>query len=54
VIGLLLSYYVGLAAGASIAGSIVAAYLAAIILSGLRTLWDRQATSNRLGAEVAS
>jgi ABC-type Mn2+/Zn2+ transport system permease subunit len=54
VVGLLLSYYVGLAAGASIAGSIVAAYLVAIILSGLRILWDRQAISNRLGSEAAS
>ena len=41
VIGLYVSYYAGLAAGASIAGCIVTAYLAAIAVSGLRSLVER-------------
>jgi ABC-type Mn2+/Zn2+ transport system permease subunit len=37
VIGLYVSYYAGLAAGASIAGCIVSGYLIALIVSGLRS-----------------
>jgi ABC-type Mn2+/Zn2+ transport system permease subunit len=40
VIGLYLSYYVGVAAGASIAGCIVVGYLVAVILSGLWSLTE--------------
>jgi ABC-type Mn2+/Zn2+ transport system permease subunit len=43
LIGLYLSYYVGLAAGASIAGCIVVAYLAAVGASELGSLRDRLA-----------
>jgi ABC-type Mn2+/Zn2+ transport system permease subunit len=41
VIGLYLSYYAGLAAGASIAACIVGAYLAALAVAGTRSLLDR-------------
>lgn len=43
--GLYLSYYAGLAAGASIAGCIVVAYLVAVAASGVRSLRDRLAVS---------
>jgi ABC-type Mn2+/Zn2+ transport system permease subunit len=43
VVGLYLSYYEGVAAGAAIAGSIVAAYLIAIAASGLVSLRERMA-----------
>jgi ABC-type Mn2+/Zn2+ transport system permease subunit len=43
VIGLYVSYYAGLAAGASIAGSIVVGYLVAVIVSGLRSMTARVA-----------
>jgi ABC-type Mn2+/Zn2+ transport system permease subunit len=43
VTGLYVSYYAGLAAGASIAGCIVAGYLVAVIVSGLRSLTGRLA-----------
>ncbi|MDX6606410.1 MAG: hypothetical protein QOD14_950 [Solirubrobacterales bacterium] len=43
VAGLYLSYYAGLAAGASIAGCIVVGYLVALVLSGLRSLMERVA-----------
>jgi ABC-type Mn2+/Zn2+ transport system permease subunit len=43
--GLLLSYYAGLAAGAAIAGCVVAAYLIATIGVGLSSLRDRLAVS---------
>jgi ABC-type Mn2+/Zn2+ transport system permease subunit len=43
VVGLYLSYYAGVAAGAAIAGSIVAAYLIAIAASGLMSLTERMA-----------
>jgi ABC-type Mn2+/Zn2+ transport system permease subunit len=43
VVGLYLSYYEGVAAGAAIAGSIVAAYLVAIAASGLGSLRERMA-----------
>jgi ABC-type Mn2+/Zn2+ transport systems, permease components len=41
VVGLYLSYYEGVAAGAAIAGSIVAAYLVAIAASALMSLRER-------------
>jgi ABC-type Mn2+/Zn2+ transport system permease subunit len=41
VTGLYVSYYAGLAAGASIAGCIVVGYLVAVIVSGLRSLTRR-------------
>ena len=41
IVGLFLSYYAGVAAGAAIAGSIVGAYLVAIAASGLVSLRDR-------------
>jgi ABC-type Mn2+/Zn2+ transport system permease subunit len=43
VIGLYVSYYAGLAAGASIAGCIVVGYLVAVIVSGLRSMTGRVA-----------
>lgn len=43
VAGILLSYHLGLAAGAAIAACIVVAYLVAIIQSGLRALSERAA-----------
>ncbi len=45
IIGLYLSYYAGVAAGAAIAGSIVGAYLVAIAASGLVSLRDRLAVT---------
>ena len=42
-VGLYLSYYAGVAAGAAIAGSIVAGYLVAIAASGLGSLRERMA-----------
>jgi ABC-type Mn2+/Zn2+ transport system permease subunit len=48
IVGLYLSYYVGIAAGASIAGCIVVAYLVALAATALRSLWERAA----LPAEV--
>jgi ABC-type Mn2+/Zn2+ transport system permease subunit len=53
VAGLFLSYYAGVAAGAAIAGCIVAAYLVAIIVSGLGSLRYRPSPSSRLEGEVA-
>jgi ABC-type Mn2+/Zn2+ transport system permease subunit len=41
VAGLYISYYAGVAAGASIAGCIVAGYLIALIASGVRSLLER-------------
>jgi ABC-type Mn2+/Zn2+ transport system permease subunit len=46
VIGIYLSYYAGIAAGASIAACIVVAYLAAIAAAGARGLLDRLALSD--------
>jgi ABC-type Mn2+/Zn2+ transport system permease subunit len=43
VAGLYLSYYAGVAAGASIAGCIVAAYLIALIVAEVRSLLERSA-----------
>jgi len=53
VAGIYLSYYAGLAAGASIAGCIVVAYLAAVGFSATRSRWGRQAISTRLAGEAA-
>jgi ABC-type Mn2+/Zn2+ transport system permease subunit len=41
LVGLYLSYYAGVAAGAAIAGTIVAAYMVAIAATGLRSLGER-------------
>jgi ABC-type Mn2+/Zn2+ transport system permease subunit len=43
VVGLYLSYYEGVAAGAAIAGTIVVAYLLAIAAAGLRSVTQRAA-----------
>ena len=43
VAGIYISYYAGAAAGASIAGCIVAGYLIALIASGVRSLLERTA-----------
>jgi ABC-type Mn2+/Zn2+ transport system permease subunit len=53
VIGLYLSYHAGIAAGASIAACIVAAYLAALTGAGARSLLDRFALSRGARPEVA-
>ena len=53
VVGIYISFHAGLAAGASIAGCIVAAYLVAIAIAGLRSAADRLAASRRLGMEGA-
>ena len=53
VAGIYLSYYAGLAAGASIAGCIVVAYLAAVGFSATRSRWGRRAISTRLAGEAA-
>jgi ABC-type Mn2+/Zn2+ transport system permease subunit len=45
LVGLYLSYYAGVAAGAAIAGTIVAVYLVAIAGAGLTSLGDRMAAS---------
>jgi ABC-type Mn2+/Zn2+ transport system permease subunit len=51
--GLYLSYYAGVAAGAAIASCIVAAYLVAVVVSGLQSLRYRPSPSSRLEGEVA-
>jgi ABC-type Mn2+/Zn2+ transport system permease subunit len=53
VVGIYLSYYAGIAAGASIAGCIVAAYLAALGAAEARELFDRLALSREPRPEVA-
>jgi ABC-type Mn2+/Zn2+ transport system permease subunit len=45
LVGLYLSYYAGVAAGAAIAGTIVAAYLVAITGASLRSLGERMTAS---------
>jgi ABC-type Mn2+/Zn2+ transport system permease subunit len=45
LVGLYLSYYAGVAAGAAIAGTIVAAYLVAIAATSLRSLGERMTAS---------
>jgi ABC-type Mn2+/Zn2+ transport system permease subunit len=45
LVGLYLSYYAGVAAGAAIAGTIVVAYLVALAATGLRSLGERMAAS---------
>ena len=53
VAGILLSYHLGLAAGAAIAACMVVAYLVAIIQSGLRSLSKRAATGPAPSTGVA-
>jgi ABC-type Mn2+/Zn2+ transport system permease subunit len=53
VVGLYLSYYVGLAAGASIAGCIVVIYLAAFGVAGIQSLGDRLAGEGAPRPEAA-
>ena len=53
VIGIYLSYYAGVAAGASIAACIVVAYLAALAAAGARELLDRLALSSEPRPGVA-
>jgi len=53
VIGMYLSYDAGMAAGASVAGCIVAAYLAALAAAGARSLLDRFALPRGARPEVA-
>jgi ABC-type Mn2+/Zn2+ transport system permease subunit len=45
LVGLYLSYYAGVAAGAAIAGTIVAAYLVVIAWASLRSLGERMTAS---------
>jgi ABC-type Mn2+/Zn2+ transport system permease subunit len=52
VVGIYISFHAGLAAGASIAGCIVVAYLVAIAIVGVRSAADRLAASRRVGVEV--
>lgn len=54
VAGIYISFHAGLAAGASIAGCIVVAYLAAIAIVGARSAADRLAASRRLSVEAAA
>ena len=53
IAGLYLSYYAGVAAGASIAGCIVAAYLVALAATGVRSLLDHIAISHQPSPEAA-
>jgi ABC-type Mn2+/Zn2+ transport system permease subunit len=50
VIGIYLSYYAGVAAGASIAACIVGAYFVALAAAGVRSVLDRTALSGELEA----
>ena len=52
--GIYISFHAGLAAGASIAGCIVVAYLASIAVVAARSAADRLAASRRLGIEAAA
>jgi ABC-type Mn2+/Zn2+ transport system permease subunit len=54
VAGIYISFHAGLAAGASIAGCIVVAYLVAIALVSARTAVDRLAASRRVVIEGAA
>jgi ABC-type Mn2+/Zn2+ transport system permease subunit len=54
IAGIYISFHAGLAAGASIAGYIVLAYLAAIAVVAVRSVADRLAASRRLGVEAAA
>jgi ABC-type Mn2+/Zn2+ transport system permease subunit len=54
VAGIYISFHAGLAAGASIAGCIVLAYLVAIAVVAARHAADRLAASRRLGVEAAA
>jgi ABC-type Mn2+/Zn2+ transport system permease subunit len=53
VVGIYLSYYVAVAAGASIAACIVGAYLLALAATGARSLIDRLALSGQPRPEAA-
>jgi ABC-type Mn2+/Zn2+ transport system permease subunit len=53
VVGLYISYYAGIAAGASIAACVVAAYLVALSASATRSLFDRPALSPAPTPEAA-
>jgi ABC-type Mn2+/Zn2+ transport system permease subunit len=52
VAGIYVSFHAGLAAGASIAGCVVVAYLAAIAAVGARSVLDRIAAARRLALEA--
>jgi ABC-type Mn2+/Zn2+ transport system permease subunit len=52
IAGIYVSFHAGLAAGASIAGCVVVAYLAAIAVVGARSVLDRIAAARRLGLEA--
>jgi ABC-type Mn2+/Zn2+ transport system permease subunit len=54
IAGIYISFHAGLAAGASIAGCIVVAYLVAIAIVGARSAADRLAASRRLRVEAAT
>ena len=54
VAGIYISFHAGLAAGASIAGCIVVAYLVAIAVVAARSAADRLGAARRLGAEAAA
>jgi ABC-type Mn2+/Zn2+ transport system permease subunit len=54
IAGIYISFHAGLAAGASIAGCIVVAYLAAIAIAGARSAADRLAASRRLRVEAVT
>jgi ABC-type Mn2+/Zn2+ transport system permease subunit len=54
IAGIYISFHAGLAAGASIAGCIVVAYLVAISIVGARSAADRLAASRRLRVEAAT
>jgi ABC-type Mn2+/Zn2+ transport system permease subunit len=54
ITGIYISFHAGLAAGASIAGSIVVAYLLAIAVVAVRSAANRLVASRRLGAEVVA
>lgn len=54
IAGIYISFHAGLAAGASIAGCIVVAYLAAIAVVAARSAADRLAASRRLEVEAAA
>jgi ABC-type Mn2+/Zn2+ transport system permease subunit len=53
IAGIYISFHAGLAAGASIVGCIVVAYLVAIAVVAVRSAADRLAASRRLGIEAA-
>jgi ABC-type Mn2+/Zn2+ transport system permease subunit len=54
VAGLYISFHAGLAAGASIAGCIVIAYLVALAVMGARSAADRLAAARELEVEATA